>query len=441
MGTKCALIVDDSRLAREVLSGMLERHDLRVETAESAEAALSFLSTQRPDVIFMDHMMPGMDGFEAVKAIKQNPATATIPVMMYTSQSGELYVGQARALGAVGVLPKQIKPVEVAGVLQSLHLIPGSDGAQVRLADEPRTLPGAEVVMQPADWSDLHRWLEEMLNEHGRALRADLETSVSRILGERGGAPDQGVPGGGARSPGFWPYGALIATLAAVSAVFFALHLDAQARWRDVASQNLGLMSALESRRVAESGLTMDAGGGMRAGDGLATSPAELASAIEWSINQSATFPPDGIPFDDARAQSVADLVARLRSLGFSGVIRLEGHVGDFCMVRAGETGFVPAADDLPVTRCDRVGYSPEEARAQASRQSVAFANALAELELADGAVRVEIDARGNAQPREPYPDVGASTLAGEWNRAARANQRVETRLLPENGPVGGSPP
>jgi CheY-like chemotaxis protein len=46
---------------------------------------------------FMDHLMPGMDGFEAVSAIKNNPHTATIPIMMYTSQEGELYVGQARA--------------------------------------------------------------------------------------------------------------------------------------------------------------------------------------------------------------------------------------------------------------------------------------------------------------------------------------------------------
>ena len=65
--------------------------------------------------------MPGMDGFEAVSAIKNNPATATIPIMMYTSQEGEVYVGQARALGAVGVLPKQVEPVEVSKVLQSLR--------------------------------------------------------------------------------------------------------------------------------------------------------------------------------------------------------------------------------------------------------------------------------------------------------------------------------
>ena len=67
--------------------------------------------------------MPGMDGFQAVQSIKNNPRTATIPIMMYTSQEGELYLGQARALGAVGVLPKQVKPAEVSTVLYQLHLI------------------------------------------------------------------------------------------------------------------------------------------------------------------------------------------------------------------------------------------------------------------------------------------------------------------------------
>ena len=47
-----------------------------------------------------------------------------IPIMMYTSQEGELYVGQARALGAMGVLPKQVRPVDVSKVLYELHLLP-----------------------------------------------------------------------------------------------------------------------------------------------------------------------------------------------------------------------------------------------------------------------------------------------------------------------------
>src|SRR5687767_5424941 len=121
---KRALIVDDSRSARVILGRMLEHHGMAVDTAESAEQALEFLAQSRPDVIFMDHLMPGMDGFQAVQAIKSDPQTATIPLMMYTSQEGELYVSQARALGAVGVLPKTVRPVDVSRVLYQLHLLP-----------------------------------------------------------------------------------------------------------------------------------------------------------------------------------------------------------------------------------------------------------------------------------------------------------------------------
>ena len=124
MGAKRALIVDDSKSARLFLARMLEKYEIDVDSAENAEAAIEYLASHRPDVIFMDHMMPGMDGFQAVQAIKNNPRTATIPIMMYTSQEGELYLGQARALGAVGVLPKQIKPTDVSKVLYQLHLVP-----------------------------------------------------------------------------------------------------------------------------------------------------------------------------------------------------------------------------------------------------------------------------------------------------------------------------
>ena len=124
MGAKRALIVDDSKSARVFLARALEKYDIDVDAADSAEAAIAYLSSNRPDVIFMDHLMPGMDGLQAVQAIKNNPRTATIPIMMYTSQEGELYLGQARALGAVGVLPKQIKPTDVSKVLFELHLVP-----------------------------------------------------------------------------------------------------------------------------------------------------------------------------------------------------------------------------------------------------------------------------------------------------------------------------
>src|SRR5476651_1334813 len=139
MGRKSALVVDDSKSARVILSRMLEKYDIDVDMAESAEQAIEYLKSYRPDAIFMDHLMPGMDGLQAVQAIKGNPQTAMIPIMMYTSQEGELYVGQARALGAMGVLPKQVRPVDVSKVLYELHLLP-----------DRRDL--SEPVLQPVEW-------------------------------------------------------------------------------------------------------------------------------------------------------------------------------------------------------------------------------------------------------------------------------------------------
>ncbi len=435
MAHKSALIVDDSRTAREALRRMLADHELHVETAESAEAALEFLAVHRPDVIFMDHMMPGMDGFQAVKAIKENPATATIPVMMYTSQSGELYVGQARALGAVGVLPKQIKPVEVGEVLRSLHLLSG-DAEQLparrasdlaRRAGDAAGLPGVESVNAPADWSDLHRWLQEMLVDYNRVLRSDLEATISRVLTEHVPAIRSAVPK--VRS-GFWPSGALITVLSVVAATFIWLHLDSEAKWRAVTRQNIGLLSELNSRRatdvaVAENGLS-------RMSPNPAGEPDQstgVAAALEWSVNQSATYPPAALPFGDAQLEKLEGLMDRLRALNFRGTVRLESHVGDFCMQRTADGTWALAANDLPATRCDRMGLQSEEARAESARQSLAFANYLVELIVSGGPIRVELEPLGNSEPLLPYGVATDGMTAGEWNRIARQNQRVEIRL------------
>jgi CheY-like chemotaxis protein len=380
----------------------------------------------------MDHMMPGMDGFQAVKAIKENPATATIPVMMYTSQSGELYVGQARALGAVGVLPKQIKPVEVREVLRSLHLLPGDAPAHpARRAGDLAGLTGVESVNAPADWSDLHRWLQEMLADHNRALRADLETTVSRVLGDRlppgGRAPGQVPP----RMP-FWPAGALIAALAAVAATFVWLHLDSEAKWRAATRQNIGLLSELSARRAGDVvEATAEVARRDQPSDRKPDWSAGVVAALEWSVNQGATYPPETLPFDDVRLVKLTGLLDRLRALDFRGTVRLEGHVGDFCMRRARDETWEMAADDLPVSRCDRMGLLPEEARAESSRQSVAFANYLAELELRGGPISVEIEPLGNSRPLFSSPATTAELTAGEWNQIARQNQRVEVKLAP----------
>ena len=157
MSSKRALVVDDSKSARAFLSRILERHEITVDAAESAEAAIDYLTRTRPDVIFMDHMMPGMDGFQAVQSIKNNPRTAAIPILMYTSQEGDLYLGQARALGAEGVLPKQIKQGDVTKMLYQLRLVSDRRTREQTIFAAPEHAAGllpanesAIVVDQPA---------------------------------------------------------------------------------------------------------------------------------------------------------------------------------------------------------------------------------------------------------------------------------------------------
>ena len=67
--------------------------------------------------------MPGMDGFEMLAAIKKDPNIAVVPVVMYTSKEGEVYMGQARALGAMGVLLKPIQQAQLRKILQNLNLV------------------------------------------------------------------------------------------------------------------------------------------------------------------------------------------------------------------------------------------------------------------------------------------------------------------------------
>jgi len=91
MAIKRALVVDDSRSARLALRRLLEKQSLAVSEAESGEIALDMPQSAAVDVVFMDHTMPGMEGLEAVAAIKAHPATAAIPVMMYTTGQGEFF--------------------------------------------------------------------------------------------------------------------------------------------------------------------------------------------------------------------------------------------------------------------------------------------------------------------------------------------------------------
>ena len=121
MTIKSALLVDDSKVARFALSKLLEKIDLNVSMAGSAEEALDYLNSHdNPDVIFMDHLMPGMNGVEATRAIKSNPETSSIPIIMCTSKKSEEFSDEAKEYGIYNILTKPPQPKGLSKLIEEL---------------------------------------------------------------------------------------------------------------------------------------------------------------------------------------------------------------------------------------------------------------------------------------------------------------------------------
>ncbi len=442
--SKTALIVDDSRTARVVLQKKLETHDLRVDNAESAEEALTYLGVNRPDIIFMDHEMPGMDGLQAVSAIKKNPATATIPIMMYTAQEGELYVGQARALGAVGVLPKEVEPVELSKVLESLRVI-GEQREKVERQErreDVASTSGDYPALGDFD-ADLGILIRELFDQQRAILRRDLldshETIATRVIDEiKSPQPEHRErtwPGN--LRPVRWK---LLSALLAVTALVFATLFMVEARnLEGVQSEVVALQLMLDQQQELGSRDEIQAQRQLDAYRlALDSSYLSAIDAIQWAANQSSMYAFDEMPLGDSRLEVVSMITDRLTELNFEGLVRIETHVGAFCMSITGPGEYSLAAGDQPVVQCDSIGFNPSAAYSRGLRQSVAFANFInLARERSNGRIRYEINTFSQDVPRVSYPARTDAVTAAEWNDIAASNNRVDVSIYPDgSGPL-----
>jgi CheY-like chemotaxis protein len=460
MARKRSLVVDDSKSARVILSRMLEKYDIEVDMAESAEQAIEYLKTNRPDAIFMDHLMPGMDGLQAVQAIKSNPQTAMIPIMMYTSQEGELYVGQARALGAMGVLPKQVRPVDVSKVLYELHLLPDR-----RDMTEPALAPvemegGVPVAKAPAaairpaatasasasvDWARrLETTVKDQAVDVRRFIVATLDSFASRIVSDvRDSIPATTLefpPQPVRAAPPKWPWALGIAAASVAAVVLGAGWLKTRDELARSRAEVAGLTSANAELQHARSELSATVRDLTAA---LSAVSLSTGAAPATGSTGSAPFAPRvelvpylEIPFDRGRLDVLRELLTRLEAQGFHGVLKITSFAGLFCLTGNAADGFTPALSSLLASKCDLVGNPFEESLSGQQRQSLAFANLIAGMrQRTGGAITVAIENAGSGRPVTPYPARAESLTAGEWNRAAIANNRVEFAAESGSGP------
>ncbi len=407
-----ALVVDDSTSARAILAKQLTDQEIEVDTVDSGEAALEYLQNQHPDVIFMDHLLPGIDGFEALRAIKESPETCNIPVLMYTSKRGEVYLNQVRELGAAGVLPKGNKPIQVSKVLRSLRLITSSTTNNDE--GDGDTSIGRRYTDDDLLLRDLH------------SRFSDLENKLDSLRQQN---PNDGINFNKTQRKVSWTW---VAAALAVASVTLGYEL----------TRSTGRVENLQSQMQSQARQLTDLRDGIArdllrlshavAGDAVLpiTGNNVDLEALEWALNLDQWVSPGDKPLGDVRLATIDGLLRRLDKVGFRGVITLNVHSGDFCQSRDRDQ-WVLAKPGILVRQCGKVDSllaGPE------SMQSAAFTRFLQSAPaLNTGSMRVEIVNHENRQPLMAYPDDASSISADTWNGIAALNNRVEITLQPRN--------
>ncbi|MDX1341460.1 twitching motility response regulator PilH [Reinekea sp. G2M2-21] len=114
------LIVDDSPTETYAFQGMLEKHGYEVLTADNGADGVALARQELPDVVLMDIVMPGLNGFQATRQLTKGADTAHIPVVIVTTKDQETDRVWGRRQGASGYL---VKPVSEDELLKTIEAV------------------------------------------------------------------------------------------------------------------------------------------------------------------------------------------------------------------------------------------------------------------------------------------------------------------------------
>jgi twitching motility two-component system response regulator PilH len=120
MAIQKILVVDDSKTELMVLSDLLGKNGYKVRTAENAEEAFRRLGEEKPELILMDVVMPGQNGFQLTRAITRDPQYSDIPIIMCTSKNQETDRVWGMRQGARDYVTKPVNAEELLTKIRAL---------------------------------------------------------------------------------------------------------------------------------------------------------------------------------------------------------------------------------------------------------------------------------------------------------------------------------
>jgi len=475
MPNKRALIVDDSTTAQYRLKKMLRPYDLDIDSVDSGEAALRYLATNIPDVIFMDHLMPGMDGFRALQIIKSHPETAMIPVIMYTSKSGDVYTGQARALGALDVVSKDsINAADLSNVMRTIHVYrtdenkPAENKTQKTSAIE-QTEQSTEVKVSAANidltnhsierkapnsasteqarnlelrlshmehtLEDSRRFITERVVRELQGLKQNIKQELHEIS-EQNHAYSATLESTKTSGSLVWSiFSKLLLITPLILITFYLVQMNdaltENQRQQEQLNKQLKTIATQQPAATAKENIVNITDVASTATQAItpvmsASESKNYLADIAWTFNQTAILPFNQNDIDTKVVIRLYELLNRLINNGFKGRAWINIYVGNFCLATDSVGQLQLVGDGAPMGNCmlSSEAYGMDRLMEQYAHDVEIALNGLNQKN--EKSVHIVINTL--SEP-DDYPERKPTLIAKNWNSVAQSHNRIEISL------------
>lgn len=122
------MVIDDSKTIRRSAESLLQKAGCEVITADNGFEALPMISSQHPDIMFIDIMMPRLDGYQTCALVKNNPKYRDIPIIMLSSKDGLFDRAKGKVVGAEQYLTKPFTRDDLLDAIRTHLLNKNKDG-------------------------------------------------------------------------------------------------------------------------------------------------------------------------------------------------------------------------------------------------------------------------------------------------------------------------